>query len=82
MNNNTLLLIIGIAIAFITIIAAGFQFIYSIQQIQKSKETILKAESKVDAEPEKVKPSWDLARITLEFLLQSKSKSGYLYILA
>lgn len=32
----------------------------------KSRESITKAESKLEAAPEKAKPAWDLARVTLE----------------
>jgi len=66
MNSDTLIIIIGIIIVVMAIVAAGFQLFNSIEQIRKSRENISKAESKVEAEPEKVKPSWDLARITLE----------------
>lgn len=66
MNSSTIFLIIGIVITLIVIITAVFQVAYSIKQVSASRENLLKAESKVEAEPEKVKPSWDLARITLE----------------
>ena len=34
--------------------------------LKKSKEDIAQAEAKVEAQPEKAKPAWDLARATLE----------------
>jgi predicted small secreted protein len=80
MNNNTLILIIGIIVALIAIIAAGIQIVYSMEQIKKSRENILRAESKVEAEPEKVKPSWDLARITLEsYFNRNLSQVTYIF---
>lgn len=66
MASSTIFLIIGIIITLIVIITAVFQVAYSIKQVSTSRENLLKAESKVEAEPEKIKPSWDLARITLE----------------
>jgi H+/gluconate symporter-like permease len=83
MNNDTLVLIIGIIVALITIVAAGFQLIYSMGQIKKSRENILKAESRVEAAPEKVKPSWDLARITLEsYFNRNLSQVTYIFWLS
>lgn len=66
MTSSTVFLVIGIIIAFIVIVTAVVQVVYSIKQVSASRENLLKAESKVEAEPEKIKPSWDLARITLE----------------
>lgn len=83
MNNDTWALLIGIILALITIIAAGFQFIYSLDQIKKSRENISKAESKVEAEPEKVKPFWNLARITLEsYFNRNLSQVTYIFWLS
>lgn len=66
MTSNSLFLIFGILIVLAVIITAIIQIIYSIKQVNASRENLLKAESKAEAEPEKIKPSWDLARITLE----------------
>jgi nitrate reductase gamma subunit len=38
----------------------------NVEQAKKANEEIKHAESRVEAEPEKAKPAWDLARATLE----------------
>jgi hypothetical protein len=58
--------ILPILTAIAGLIAIFFQLRSSAAQLKRSKEKIDEAESKVEAQPEKAKPAWDLARATLE----------------
>jgi hypothetical protein len=59
--------IILVLLGTIAAVYLGFKFV-GLQQSQATeiKEKIADAESKVQNEPEKTKPAWDLARVTLE----------------
>jgi hypothetical protein len=58
--------IIMIVLTTILITQTLFLIILSMIDASKSRERIKNAEVKVNDEPEKAKPAWDLARITLE----------------
>jgi hypothetical protein len=54
----------------VSMIGAGLGFYFqdrgARRQLQRSREKIEEAESRVERQPEKAKPAWDLARATLE----------------
>lgn len=57
----------GLVVGFATgVITAGVVGFISSKILWNWRRLIAKAESKADAKPEKAKPAWDLARITLE----------------
>ena len=62
--------ILNVVIIVLPIIAGitGYVFLhrYSAEQSRRSGEKIAQAEQKIEAQPEKAKPAWDLARATLE----------------
>jgi nitrate reductase gamma subunit len=60
------ILAISVFVSIIGLILAIAQFKQDIDSVRKSRERITQAESKVEAQPEKIKPAWDLARVTLE----------------
>jgi len=70
MNIDSWLIIAGIlAFALIivfSVISAYRELMQTTDAVKKSNEKIAEAESKLEANPEKAKPAWDLARITLE----------------
>ena len=53
-------------IGLIAIIFSTVAQVYSKRTEDRSNRRISLAESKADREPEKIKPAWDLARVTLE----------------
>jgi len=70
MSIDSWLIIAGIlAFALIivfSVISAYRELMQTTDAVKKSNEKIAEAESKLEANPEKAKPAWDLARITLE----------------
>lgn len=58
--------IVTVIIGVIASLAGFLQFKQTIDSSRKSVERIAQAESRVEAQPEKIKPAWDLARVTLE----------------
>jgi len=59
MSIETLIVIIS----FLGTLVTGIQRYF---RLEKEKEDIAQAESRVESQPEKAKPAWDLARVTLE----------------
>lgn len=55
-----------LAMLFAVILGYVFQAKASAEQLKTSKEKIDKAELRIEEQPEKAKPAWDLARATLE----------------
>jgi nitrate reductase gamma subunit len=58
--------VIGVIIAFVGTIVAIAQVFNLRRTQQETSQRISAAESKAEKEPEKAKPAWDLARVTLE----------------
>jgi len=57
--------------------------IRSFTQSRESSVKVSQAESKVEAEPEKAKPAWDLARVTLEaYFSRNLSQISYIFWLS
>lgn len=48
------------------VLAIYVQIRQSVELVRRSREQVAQAESRVEAQPEKAKPAWDLARTTLE----------------
>ena len=63
MSIDVLLSILPVALAAI---ASALKAYLDKQVDEKSRKRIVEAESKAEKEPEKAKPAWDLARVTLE----------------
>lgn len=63
---DSLKFILTIFTATAGLIVVFFQLRSTAAQLKRSKEKIDQAESKLEAQPEKAKPAWDLARATLE----------------
>jgi nitrate reductase gamma subunit len=61
---------IDVLLLIISVIVAVIGMALSINNVKKSeektRERIIEAENKAEKEPEKSKPAWDLARVTLE----------------
>jgi len=57
---------IGLAIALISVVVGVYTGLREAKSNRVVREKIEKAESKLEEEPEKAKPAWDLARVTLE----------------
>lgn len=57
------LVISGTLLFFLFLIRAGTEYVSAVRQQEEKIESL---ERKVDAEPEKVRPAWDLARVKLE----------------
>jgi len=66
MVTDTVSNIIGTILASIFLLAFIYAIFKNNWDKRKSSERIALAESKAEAEPEKTKPAWDLARVTLE----------------
>ncbi len=64
--SDVLVAIISGVISLVTVIIAVYIQIYQKRLEAKSNARISEAESKAEQEPEKAKPAWDLARVTLE----------------
>ena len=66
----TVLLIIGVIILILLIASIAGAVTYLVRdanrQSQKAREKIALVESKVETQPEKARPAWDLARVTLD----------------
>lgn len=58
--------IVGIMIGIVGVFASYLQFKQTLDNSRLSVKRIAQAESRVEAQPEKIKPAWDLARVTLE----------------
>ncbi|MEY2502509.1 MAG: hypothetical protein QOI07_2843 [Verrucomicrobiota bacterium] len=56
----------GVVPLLITVVGYLFGTRSTSEQAKKSAQDVAHAESRVEAEPEKAKPAWDLARATLE----------------
>ncbi|MBN1119515.1 MAG: hypothetical protein JXJ17_00430 [Anaerolineae bacterium] len=63
MDRNTILLLIGFLIGGITEITS---YLLRKRAEERTQKRVSDAESRVEKEPEKAKPAWDLARVTLE----------------
>jgi len=77
--------IIGIGIGLVIIVGIIAYFIYRDinKQNQKARERIAQAESKVEDQPEKARPAWDLARVTLEaYFNRNLSQITYIFWLS
>ena len=58
---------IGLVVTIVAVVlAASYQYRSSVEQLRRSREKVAQAEQRLEAEPEKAKPAWDLARATLE----------------
>jgi hypothetical protein len=58
--------IVGVMIGIVGTLAGFLQFKQTLDNSRLSVKRIAQAESRVEAQPEKIKPAWDLARVTLE----------------
>jgi predicted PurR-regulated permease PerM len=66
-NFENIIAFIAGLIGFLTIISATLVSLFQFKEgIKKTSERITQAELRVEAQPEKIKPAWDLARVTLE----------------
>jgi hypothetical protein len=65
-NNDFYPTLFGIGIALIALVTGVVRAYQSREQTRKADEAIEEAESRIEEEPEKAKPAWDLARVTLE----------------
>ena len=63
-SNDVILIVLGLTIS--VLIASIATYFYSKLMENRARERIAEAENKAENEPEKVKPAWDLARVTLE----------------
>jgi hypothetical protein len=80
-DNLALGLVVGCAIGFF--LAGLVGFVSSRILWHRGRERIAIAESKAEAEPEKAKPAWDLARATLEaYFNQNLSQINYIFLLS
>jgi nitrate reductase gamma subunit len=61
---DTLVTVVGATVA--VLIASVTNYLSSKLTESRARERITEAENKAEQEPEKVKPAWDLARVTLE----------------
>ena len=79
-------LVVGCAIGFIFAGFVGFfsrRILWHWGRARDIGERIAIAESKAEAEPEKAKPAWDLARMTLEaYFNQNLSQINYIFLLS
>jgi len=61
--------LIKIAVALTSLLGVVFALLtqlYAKRAAERSNQRVAHAESKAESEPEKIKPAWDLARVTLE----------------
>jgi nitrate reductase gamma subunit len=58
--------LLAVAVALAGISAAIYGEVQSHRQAEKAKERVAEVEAQIAASPEKAKPAWDLARVTLE----------------
>lgn len=83
MNSNILLYVIVITVAVISALIAMYQIYASFKQIRETRESISKAESKVEAQPEKISYAWELARVKLEsYFNRNLSQITYIFWLS
>lgn len=83
MNSNILLYVIIITIALIGALIAMYQVYISFKQIKETRESISKAESKVEAQPERISYAWELARVKLEsYFNRNLSQITYIFWLS
>ncbi|MCP4985867.1 MAG: hypothetical protein GY928_07315 [Colwellia sp.] len=67
MSETIIVAVIGAVATLITAIIAGRTVIYtSRQRVKEGVKRLNEAEIKAEKDPEKAKPAWDLARVTLE----------------
>src|SRR6266481_7058459 len=59
-------LLAGVGAPLLAVVAAYFWSKFQREALARSDKKIDEAESRVEQEPEKAKPAWDLARVTLE----------------
>jgi len=64
--SNIALTILGLIVTAVALIATLSQFRQSAEAAKKYRDQLAHAESIVKEQPEKAKPAWDLARVTLE----------------
>ncbi len=83
MDSNILLYIIVITVAAISALIAVYQIYISLKQVRESRERISKAESKIEAEPERISYAWELARVKLEsYFNRNLSQITYIFWLS
>jgi NADH:ubiquinone oxidoreductase subunit K len=83
MNSNILLYIIVITVAAISAFIAVYQIYVSFKQIKETQASISKAESKVEAQPERISYAWELARVKLEsYFNRNLSQITYIFWLS
>jgi hypothetical protein len=79
-------LVIGCVIGLILAWVVGFvssKILWHWGRTASIEKRIAIAESKAEAEPEKAKPAWDLARATLEaYFSQNLSQINYIFLLS
>jgi hypothetical protein len=66
---NSLSLVVSIIVAIIALVGVGYQLVDMVRQSSISRERISSAETRLKETPDKIKPAWDLARVTLESYL-------------
>ncbi len=79
--------VVPVSIAVLAVIAGLVQayqsFLRTKAQIRETEQTIERAKSEVQAQPEKSKPAWDLARATLElYFNRNLSQIGSIFWLS